>query len=67
MPQIGEVTMGKPPEGWRVFLEALQTTAGNVAWSILPEVAGTMTAGQADALAASLRAFLRKLVARGTN
>jgi hypothetical protein len=62
MPQIGDVTLGKPPDGWRVFLEALQTTAGNVAWSILPEVAGGMTESQADAIAASLRAFLRKLV-----
>lgn len=61
MPQIGDVTLGKPPTGWRVFLEALQTTAGNVAWSILPEVAGSMTESQADAIAASLRAFLRKL------
>lgn len=61
MPNIGDVTMGKPPAGWRVFLEALQTTAGNVAWSILPEVAGSMTDSQADAIAASLRSFLRKL------
>lgn len=63
MPDIGPVSIGKPPDGWRVFLEALQTTAGNVAWSILPEVAGSMTPAQADAIAASLRAFLRKLAA----
>lgn len=55
--------MGAPPAGWRVFLEALQTQDGNVAWSVLPEVAGSMTPGQADALAASLRAFLRKIAA----
>lgn len=63
MPNIGQVTIGKPPEGWRVFLEALQTTSGNVAWSILPEVAAGMTHSQADAIAASLRAFLLKLAA----
>jgi len=63
MPQIGPVAMGKPPAGWRVFLEASQTTAGNIAWSIIPEVAASMTDSQADAIAASLRAFLRKLAA----
>jgi len=63
VPNIGPMTMGKPPEGWRVFLECLQTEHGNVAWSILPEIAHGMTGSQADALAASLRAFLRKLAA----
>lgn len=67
MPNIGPVSMGRPPGNWRVFLEASQTERGNVAWSILPDVANTMTEIQADALAASLRAFLRKLVARGTS
>ena len=62
MPEIGPVTMGKPPADWRVILECLQTTAGNIAWSVLPEVAGSLTESQAAAIADSLHAFLAKLV-----
>jgi len=62
MPDIHSMGMGKVPPDWRVFLEGSQTPAGNVAWSISPEVASGMTADKARALAESLNAFLRTLI-----
>lgn len=62
MPNVGPLTIGAPPPGWRVVLECSVTPAGNVAWSILPDVASGMTAAQARLMAESLHAFLRTLV-----
>jgi hypothetical protein len=62
MPNMGPMMMGKTPPDWRVFLEGSKTPAGNVAWSIAPEIADQLTEGSARAMADSLFAFLRTLV-----